>query len=161
MITASAPLGLRVPSVGLDGAVSVYTQSMIDERDGFDPPEMSTISWDSTILGGLAGTDSVNTVYLYGHSWVGAAAFNGLRDVQPGAVAAVDTANGTLCYVAQRSLTLDKAAYKVDPELVRVVPGRLVLATCYRPADYDPGSATVQNIAVVLQLDPDRTSVGC
>lgn len=161
MITASEPLRLRVPSIGLDGAVSQYTQAMIDDKGGFDPPELSTISWDTTIAGGTAGTDARNTVYLYGHSWVDAAIFNGLKNVQPGAVASIDTANGRLCYVEQKSLKLDKAEYKNNDELTDAIPKRLVLVSCYRPVGYDPNSATVQNIVVVLQLDQTMTNVGC
>ena len=161
MVEASAPLQLRVASIGLDGAVSEYTQEMIDERGGFDPSEPTTISWDTTIPDGLAGTDAANTVYLYGHTWIDMAVFNGLRDLQPGAVASVDTANGTLCYVTQKTLLLDKAEYKTNDELTNVVPNRLVLVSCSRPVGYDPGIATVQNIAVVLQLDQGQTNAGC
>jgi hypothetical protein len=161
VIAASAPLRLRVPAIGIDGGVSEYTQAMIDARGGFNPGTLETISWDTTIPGGLAGTDAVNTVYLYGHSWVDPAVFNGLKDLPAGAVAAVDTAGGTLCYVAQKTLTLDKAAYTTSDELTQIVAGRLVLASCYRPVGYDPGSATVQNIVVILQLDRHATTVGC
>ena len=161
VVQASAPLQLRVASIGLDGAVSEYTQEMIDERGGFDPSEPTTISWDTTIPDGLAGTDAANTVYLYGHTWIDMAVFNGLRDLQPGAVASIDTANGTLCYVAQKTLLLDKAEYKTNDELTDVVPNRLVLVSCSRPVGYDPEIATVQNIAVVLQLDQQKTNAGC
>jgi hypothetical protein len=161
VVAASAPLRLRVPAIGIDGAVSEYTQKMIDARGGFDPVTLQTIAWDTTISGGLAGTDAVNTVYLYGHSWVDPAVFNGLKDLPPGAVAAVDTARGTLCYVVQKTLELNKAAYKSNDELTRIIPNRLVLVSCYRPVGYDPGSATVQNIVVVLQLDRHATTAGC
>ena len=161
VISASAPLRLRVPSLGIDGAVSEYTQTMIDELGGFDPPELSTISWDTTIPGGLAGTDATNTLYLYGHSSVNEAVFNDLQDVASGAVASVDTANGRLCYVEQKSLQLAKAEYKYNDELTDAIPNRLVLVSCYRPVGYDPNAATVQNIVLVLQLDQDKTNTGC
>lgn len=161
VVAASAPLRLRVPDLGIDGAVSGYTQAMIDARGGFDPATLGTIAWDTTIPGGLAGTDAVNTVYLYGHSWVEPAVFNGLKDLPAGAVAAVDTARGTLCYVAQKTLKLDKTAYKTNDELTDAVPDRLVLVSCYRPVGYDPTSATVQNIVVVLRLDRHATTAGC
>lgn len=161
VVAASPPLRLRVPAVGIDGAVSEYTQKMIEARGGFDPETLQTIAWDTTISGGLAGTDAVNTIYLYGHSWVDPAVFNGLKDLPPGAVAAVDTANGTLCYVAQKTLTLNKAAYKSNDELTEIIANRLVLVSCYRPVGYDPTSATVQNIVVILQLDRHATTAGC
>lgn len=161
VISASAPLRLRVPSIGIDGAVSEYTQSMIDELGGFDPPELTTISWDTTIVGGVAGTDATNTLYLYGHSSVNDAVFNDLQDVAAGAVASVDTANGRLCYVEQKSLKLAKAEYKYNDELTDAIPNRLVLVSCYRPVGYDPNAATVQNIVLVLQLDQDKTNAGC
>jgi hypothetical protein len=161
VVQASAPLRLKVPSIGLDGSVSEYTQEMIDENDGFDPPELSMISWDTTIPDGLAGTDAANTVYLYGHSWVDEAVFNDLKNLQLGAVASISTANGTLCYVAQKTLRLNKAEYKTNDELTNAIPNRLVLVSCYRPAGYDPDAATVQNIVVVLQLDQEKTNVGC
>ena len=161
VVQASAPLRLKVPSIGLDGSVSEYTQEMIDENDGFDPPELSMISWDTTIPDGLAGTDAANTVYLYGHSWVDVAVFNDLKNLQPGAVASISTANGTLCYVAQKTLRLNKAEYKTNDELTNAIPNRLVLVSCYRPGGYNPDAATVQNIVVVLQLDQEKTNVGC
>ena len=161
VVAASAPLRLRIPAISLDDAVSEYDQQMIDDRGGFDPPALTTIAWDTTILGGLAGTDSTNTVYLYGHSWVTNAVFNGLKDMQSGDLAAVDTANGTLCYAAQKTLKLDKAEYKTNDELTDAIPNRLVLVSCYRPVGYDPDSATVKNIVVVLQLDQEATDSGC
>ena len=161
VISASAPLRLRVPSIGIDGAVFEYTQTMIDELGGFDPPELTTISWDTTIPGGLAGTDATNTLYLYGHSSVNEAVFNGLQDVPSGAVASIDTANGRLCYVEQKALKLAKAEYKYNDELTDAIPNRLVLVSCYRPVGYDPNAATVQNIVLVLQLDQDKTNAGC
>ena len=161
VISASAPLRLRVPSIGIDGPVLEYTQTMIDELGGFDPPELTTISWDTTIPGGLAGTDATNTLYLYGHSSVNEAVFNGLQDVPSGAVASIDTANGRLCYVEQKALKLAKAEYKYNDELTDAIPNRLVLVSCYRPVGYDPNAATVQNIVLVLQLDQDKTNAGC
>lgn len=160
-IAASAPLRLRVPSIGLDGAVSEYTQAMIDEYGGYDPPELTTISWDTTISGGTAGTDSTNTVYLYGHSAVEAAVFNDLKDMTPGDVASIDTANGRLCYTEQKALQLNKSEYKNNDELTDAIPNRLVLVSCYRPVDYNPNEATVQNIVIVLQLDQAQTTAGC
>ncbi|MFO7690045.1 MAG: class F sortase [Cryobacterium sp.] len=161
VISASAPLRLRVPSIGLDGEITEYTQAMIDERGGFDPPELSTISWDTTIAGGLAGTNATNTLYLYGHSAVDAAVFNDLKHVASGAVASVDTENGRLCYVEQKALQLAKAEYKYNDELTDAIPNRLVLVSCYRPVGYDPNAATVENIVLVLQLDADKTNAGC
>jgi len=160
-VAASEPLRLRVPVIGLDGAVSEYSQRMIDDRGGFDPPELSTISWDTTIVGGLPGTDSTNTVYLYGHSWVDTAVFNGLREMQAGDIAGIDTATGTLCYVTQKTLTLPKSEYKNNDEMTDAIPNRLVLVSCYRPDGYDPNSATVKNVIAVLQLDQDVTNSGC
>lgn len=161
VIAASAPLRLQVPVIGLDGAVSEYTQAMIDNRGGYEPPELSSISWDTTILGGLAGTDSMNTLYLYGHSWTEPAVFNGLKDLHVGDVASISTANGKLCYVAQKTLKLNKSEYKSNEELTNSISNRLVLVSCYRPVGYDPNSATVQNVVVILQLDQERTNNGC
>jgi len=134
---------------------------MIDDQGGYDPPELSTISWDTTISGGTAGTDSTNTVYLYGHSAVKPAVFNGLKGMRPGAVASIDTANGRLCYVEQKALQLVKSEYKTNDELTNAIPNRLVLVSCYRPVGYDPNEATVKNIVVVMQLDQDQTNSGC
>ena len=134
---------------------------MIDKNGGFDPTELTTIAWDTTIAGGTAGTDSTNTVYLYGHSAVESAVFNDLKDMAPGAIASIDTANGRLCYVEQKALQLEKSEYKNNDELTDAIPNRLVLVSCYRPVDYNPNEATVQNIAVVMQLDQAQTNAGC
>lgn len=160
-IAASAPLQLRIPSIGLDGTISEYGQDLIDQNDGFDPPELTTIAWDTTIAGGLAGTDASNTVYLYGHSAVEPAVFNDLKDLAPGAVASIDTANGRLCYVEQKALQLVKSEYKTNDELTDAIPNRLVLVSCYRPIGYDPNETTVENIVVILQLDQAQTNSGC
>jgi len=89
------------------------------------------------------------------------AVFNDLKNLQPGAVASISTANGTLCYTAQKTLRLNKAEYKTNDELTNAIPNRLVLVSCYRPTGYDPNAATVQNIVVVLQLDQEKTNLGC
>ena len=134
---------------------------MIDKNGGFDPPKLTTIAWDITIAGGTAGTDSTNTVYLYGHSAVESAVFNDLKDMHPGDIASIDTAIGRLCYVEQKALQLKKSEYKINDELTDAIPNRLVLVSCYRPVDYNPNEATVQNIAVVMQLDQALTTSGC
>ena len=65
------------------------------------------------------------------------------------------------CYTAQKTLRLNKAEYKTNDELTNAIPNRLVLVSCYRPTGYDPNAATVQNIVVVLQLDQEKTNLGC
>lgn len=153
VIPASAPLHLSVPRVGIDGDISAYTQAEMDANSGgVEPPTLSAISWDVTIPGGQAGSNSTNTVYLYGHSWVEPAVFNNVKDMQPGDEAIVTTANGSLRYVAQQKLTVSKSDFSSNQELTKVVPGRLVITSCYRPVGYDPNSATVQNVVVILQL---------
>jgi len=162
VIPASAPTRLEIPVIGLDGAITEYTLAMIMKNGGYDPqPWRTAIAWDTSIEGGLAGTDATNTVYLYGHSWIEETVFNGIRYLQVGDIARVTTANGTLCYVAHDTFTVRKGDYKSHPELTRAVPNRLVLVTCNRPDGYDPNSVTIENAVVILQLDQQMTNAGC
>ncbi|WP_166789601.1 hypothetical protein [Cryobacterium fucosi] len=87
--------------------------------------------------------------------------FNVLKDLQPGAVASIGTANGTLSYIAQKSLKLNKAEYKINDEVTNAIPNPLVLVSCYRPVGYNPDVPTVQNIVVMLQLDQEVRNGDC
>lgn len=158
----SEPLSLEVPSVGVRGSVSRYTRDMIQAAGGYDPqPWETTIAWDETITGGMPGTDSTNTTYLYAHSHpTESAPFNNLKNIQVGDAAAVVTANGRLCYEVQYMYDVPKSDYATDLVSGEIVPGRLILVTCYRPDGYDPNLATTNNWIVILQLNNKMTSGG-
>ena len=145
---------LSIPSVGINGEVSEYTQADAVRDDGVDPATLEMISWYSGIEGGILSASATNTTYLYGHSSVETAVFNDVRLMQPGATAVIVNGSGeTLTYVMTNpTFAVNKSELSSDTRVTEPKAGRLVLVSCYRPDSYDPNSATVQNVVAILQL---------
>lgn len=145
---------LSVPSVGISGEISEYTQADAMRDDGVDPATLEMISWYSGIEGGILSASATNTTYLYGHSSVEAAVFNDVRLMQPGAMAVIVNGSGeTLTYVmTEPTFTVNKSELSSDTRVTEPKAGRLVLVSCYRPDSYDPDSATIENVVAILQL---------
>jgi hypothetical protein len=143
---------LSIPSVGVDGEISEYTKDMLVDG-AVKPPAMDTISWYSGIEGGTLSSTATNTTYLYGHSWIHPAAFNGVRKMVPGNTVIITTPTETLTYVMEEPVfTVSKPELKYDAEVTKAEKGRLVLVSCYRPDGYDPAAPTKENVVAVLQL---------
>lgn len=140
---------LEVPSVGLDVPVFAYTP-----RGGvIDPPSMVDGYWVQPY--GEPGTEPDNTVYIAGHSWTkGAAAFNALMPgdhgagVSAGDVVTVQTAGGSVDYTVSRTERYDKDALPGATDVWTVMPGRLVLITCFVE---DDGRTTDDNFVVLAE----------
>jgi len=150
-VQVAAPVRVEVPSVDL--AVDVVPAT--PDGGELDPPTLGEAYWIETY--GAPGTDSDNTVYLAGHSFDrGAAAFNPLFDrdaqvalVQPGAEVVVTTAAGRLTYAVQSTHRYPKGTLADEDEVWRIVPGRLVLITCFQRND---GGASRDNLVVYADL---------
>lgn len=161
-LVASAPTepwsftsaSLSIPSIGVNGEISEYTQADAVRDDGVDPATLEMISWYSGIEGGILSASATNTTYLYGHSSVEAAVFNDIRLMQPGAMAVIVNGSGeTLTYVmTEPTFTVNKSELSSDTRVTEPKAGRLVLVSCYRPDGYDPESATTENVVAILQL---------
>lgn len=133
--SAGTPVRVRVDAVGLDVEV-VPTASV---GGVFDPPSLTKAYWIEAF--GAPGSESDNTVYLLGHSWDnGDAVFNPLFDrasqtskVEPGDTVVVTTQAGDVTYEIERAERIPRAEVAQESnEVWDVVPGRLLLVTCFQ-----------------------------
>ena len=165
----SVPTGLYVPTAGIgtsDGKplpINEYTDAQVAAAGGVvDPPTLQEIDWWSG--GGRPGATPTNTpatnpnkmnytTIIYGHTWRDSnpAVFNNVRTLQPGAVITLTTTSGTFYYKVQQVVVVPKGDFANEPAIQIDQPGRLVLASCYRPPGYNPNKATVQNVAAIAQ----------
>jgi hypothetical protein len=136
LATPTSPVHLVIPSVRLDVPLLALTP-----RGGtIDPPTLTAGYWLAPYGGPVGpGRAPTNTLYLAGHSWTGGrAAFNPLMHggpggwpISPGAVVEVRGPTGTRSYTVTRTKRYAKARLPSATEVWRVVPGRLVLLTCF------------------------------
>lgn len=157
-VPVSAPRHLSFPAAGIDGEVEEYTAAEASAEGGINPATLDTISWYSGIDDALPGTDATNTVYIFGHTWIEPAVFNGLVDVKIGDEATVTTATGSLTYAVEQIISMDKDDFTSDPTVSAIVPGRLVLVTCHRPEGWDDSAPAPDNTAVILHLVSSRAA---
>ncbi|HEY0259969.1 MAG TPA: class F sortase [Lacisediminihabitans sp.] len=151
---AGQPLHLRIPAVGLDAVVG-----RMSARPGstVDPPTPASAYWLSNY--GVAGPAATNTVYIAGHTCRGrcSAVFSPLLDipqstttVHPGEQIIVGTPEGDYTYTITDTELYEKVTVQQQSELWKIVPGRLVLVTCFQ---YNGGTSSQQNFVVYAQLD--------
>ncbi|MFH8251609.1 class F sortase [Microbacterium sp. B2969] len=152
LVPVAVPTHLTFPAAGIDGTVEEYTAAQAAAEGGVNPASLDDIAWYSGIADPMPGTDARNTVYIFGHSWIEPAVFNGLKDVVPGDEATITTANGELVYRVDDVITMAKPDFTQDPRVVAIVPGRLALVTCSRPEGWDPAEHAPDNTVVFLQL---------
>ena len=168
-LVPSVPTGLYVPAAGIgtsDGKplpVKEYTDAQVAAAGGgVDPPNLREIDWWSG--GGRPGANPTNTTVtdpskmnyttiIYGHTWVDKdpGVFNNVRTLQPGAVITLTTTSGTFYYKVQQVVVVPKGNFAGDPVIQIDQPGRLILASCYRPPGYSPLKATDHNVAAIAQ----------
>jgi sortase (surface protein transpeptidase) len=150
---ATAPLRIQVPAVGLDAAVLPITPS----EGELDPPRLDRAYWIETY--GSPGSDSTNTVYLAGHSVDrGSAVFDPLfdQDEQRALVGAGDeititTDAGVVRYVVEDTQRYPKSELAGETEVWRIVPGRLVLITCFQRSE---GGRSTDNLVIYATRTP-------
>lgn len=131
MPPAAAPVRLTVPAARIDQPVLPLSPTADDlAAQSIVPPMTMDAYWLTSY--GRPGEGSANTTYISGHSWEGAdAPFDRLStDVAPGDSVLLGTETGRVAYVVESVTTYDKDTLK-DSEIWRVVPGRLVLISCF------------------------------
>ncbi|MFS8118792.1 MAG: class F sortase [Microcoleus sp.] len=146
----AVPLRLSVPRIGLRAAIEKYTDEMVKRAGGVDPPKLDAVSWWTG--GGTPGTDSNNTTYLYGHTWIEPAVFNRIKELVPGDDIFVTTSNGRLRYVVEGSYQVTKPELPNDPRVTAIKPGRLLLLGCWRASGKE--LVTTKNVVVQAQIVP-------
>lgn len=148
----AAPIHLSVPRIGIDAAISEYTNEMVVKTKGaVEPPTLDTVSWWSG--GGTPGTDATNTMYLYGHTWIHPAVFNRIKELVPGDEIFVTTSNGVLRYVVNDQnyqFQVPKPQLPTDPRVTESAAGRLLLIGCWRVTGLE--KTTTSNVVVVAHL---------
>lgn len=148
-VPASRPLRLEVPALGLVATVRASTAAEVAAAGGaVHPATLWEVVWWSG--GGAPGTDSDNTVYLYGHTWREPAVFNGLRRLHDGDEVRLVTANGVLRYLVDEVFTVAKPEFAGSPKVTAAVPGRLLLVGCFRQTGEE--ATTTRNLVVTAQL---------
>ncbi len=151
-VPVSRPLHLTFPAASIDGDIDEYTAEQATADGGINPPTLDSIAWYTGVPDPMPGTNATNTVYIFGHTWIEPAAFNGLKAVQPGDIATLRTETGILSYEVQEIISMDKDDFASDPDVAAVVPGRLVLVTCHRPDGWSDDKPAPENTAVILRL---------
>jgi hypothetical protein len=128
---ASPPLHITYPAVAMDQGVLPLTPSEEEKSIGsIVPPRTSDAYWLTPY--GSPGPGSANTTYIVGHSWEGRdSPFNNISArSKPGDELTLTTARGILNYRVDAVTTEYKDTLK-DSVIWAIVPGRLILITCY------------------------------
>lgn len=148
-VPQSPPARIDVPAIDLSARVEPYTSEDVAAAGGaVRPPDLWTISWWTG--GGTPGTDSDNTVYLYGHTWREPAVLNRVGELDPGDEIVVTTAGGRLTYTVEDVFTVDKPELPDSPGVAEAVPGRLLLIGCHRETGDE--RTTTRNVVVRATL---------
>lgn len=140
---AYAPVHISYPAADFDVVVHPLKPSSGDKKSQtIVPPETMDAYWLTPF--GKLGPGSLNTTYVFGHSWEGLdAPFNHLSTAAaPGQTFTVTTSAGVMTYKVDSVTTYTKSALKDSP-IWQVVPNRLVLISCYT------GDLWGKNVAVV------------
>jgi hypothetical protein len=132
--SGSDPVRVVVPSVGVDAPI----KPIAFQNHEINPPTVDDVYWINAY--GSPGVDADNTVYLVGHSWdQGDAVFNALFDrasqtsrLEPGAEIDVVTAAGTVRYRVDYTVRYPRNELADKGEVWTIVPGRLILITCFQ-----------------------------
>lgn len=125
------PLYISYGAVGLDQGILPLTPSPQElALNSIVPPHTPDAYWLSPY--GMPGEGSTNTTYVVGHSLEGGnSPFNNISaHAKAGDLLSVTTAVGTLDFVVDEVTTEYKATLR-DSRIWDIVPGRLILITCY------------------------------
>jgi len=154
---------LSIPSIGLEGDISPYTpDQLVDvtvngktfEKAAVEPAAADTIAWFTGTEGASLSSQATGCNYVYGHTYLNSwAVFNNISQMQDGSIATITTGNGeTLPYAFQEKFKVSKDQLQADPRITEGGPGCLILLTCNSTGERDANGHTVENWAVVLQL---------
>jgi sortase (surface protein transpeptidase) len=153
--TPSSDVRLVIPSVGMDLPLLPMTPS----GGTIDPPLLTAGYWIAPYGApvGDAG-EATNTLYVAAHSaGSGDDGFDPLiagpgadGTLTAGDVVEVRTPTGTVRYTVRSTHRYGKDALPGADEVWEVVPGRLVLVTCFQRAD---GREATENLVVVAEAE--------
>jgi hypothetical protein len=147
-IQQSEPTRITISAVGYDAVVG---HMVTDANGDVNPPTLQEAYW-ITDRGVEPGTTADNTVYMACHSWSqgDAPCSRVSQHATAGQHVLVTTANGVLDYLIQDTKLYSKdGEFKNSSEVRAIVPGRLVLVTCYEPPG---GGRSTDNFVVYAQL---------
>jgi hypothetical protein len=125
------PLHISYDAVGLDQGILPLTPTPQElELGSIVPPHTPDAYWLSPY--GMPGEGSTNTTYVVGHSQEGGGSpFNNISAIaKAGDLLTVTTAVGQLEFRVDGVTTEYKATLR-DSKIWDIVPGRLILITCY------------------------------
>ena len=132
---STQPVGwtLRIDALGIAAPID----GMTAKNGVVDPPTHDAAYWLSDY--GAPSAKATNTVYLVGHSWSkGPAVFNSFTDaasqqskIPVGTTIVVVAGSGPLTYVVDATATYAKSQLTTTKDVWSIVPGRLVLITCF------------------------------
>lgn len=132
---STQPVGwtLRIDALGIAAPID----GMKAKNGVIDPPTHDAAYWLSDY--GAPSAKATNTVYLVGHSWSkGPAVFNSFTDaasqqskIPVGTTIVVAAGSGPLTYVVDATATYAKSQLTTTKDVWSIVPGRLVLITCF------------------------------
>lgn len=148
VIKQAEPTRITIPDIGYEATVRSMTT---DANGDVNPPTLQE-TYRIANRGESPGTDAGNTTYFACHSYNrGATPCNLVyQKAQPGQHVLVTTPEGTLDYVIQVTKLFSKGGeFKNSAEVRAVVPGRLVLVTCFQ---LNGGRASKDNFVVFAQL---------
>lgn len=163
---------LVISDIGINAPVYPYDVSQLVETttlgpNGYEtylavnPPDAESVAWYTGIPGGIPSDQATRTGYFFGHTRPGEsiAVFNNLGSVQLGSILQFITPDETLIYKAvdiREIYKTELTMLKEDPIYGIDHPGRIVLATCYRPEEWNAedfdGNGTRKNIVVAFDL---------
>jgi Sortase domain len=134
-LVSTQPVGwtLRIDALGIAAPID----GMTAKNGVVDPPTHDAAYWLSDY--GAPSAKATNTVYLVGHSWSkGPAVFNSFTDaashqskIPVGTTIVVAAGSGPLTYVVDATATYAKSQLTTTKDVWSIVPGRLVLITCF------------------------------
>jgi len=132
---STQPVGwtLRIDALGIAAPID----GMKAKNGVVDPPTHDAAYWLSDY--GAPSAKATNTVYLVGHSWSkGPAVFNSFTDaasqqsrIPVGTTIVVAAGSGPLTYVVDATAKYAKSQLTTTKDVWAIVPGRLVLITCF------------------------------
>ncbi len=132
-VPVAVPTRLVFPGAGLDVRVQV---DKTPPGGVIKPPSYTDVYWIEAY--GKPGTNADNTVYIAGHSSPDhSVVFDALLETDgsprdlAGEELTLNTPSGSLVYrIDGAARRYDKNALANDPEIWKIVPGRLLLVTC-------------------------------
>jgi hypothetical protein len=153
-----------VPAAGLE-AIPIHQldpATELVEKDGYvavhprdnTPEDLWKIAWDPDMVGCTFTPAAANTCYIYGHDYQdGSAVFSYIYEkMGVGDTATITTPVGAVTYALEQKFNHDKHSITQSEEFKRVVPGRLVVVTCYSDGNRDQNGNTTQNSVLIFQM---------